>query len=102
MGLCSLCETTCAILVLCAPFAPKAFISARETKAYTGIKKYMTLRTNTTNATGTQRSSHFHELKDVPRGGKPKDPWDTDHSPILSPHNDRVYNNDRRSHGSAV
>lgn len=72
MALCTLCETTCAHLILCVPFTPKAMASLQQTKAYTGIKKYMSLRTNTTYGKG---SDSFQELRETPREGSARSHW---------------------------
>ncbi|KAK3326508.1 hypothetical protein B0H66DRAFT_551114 [Apodospora peruviana] len=54
MALCSLCETTCAHLVLCVPFCPKAMTGLQKSRAVTELKKYMSLPSY---ATGTTKNS---------------------------------------------
>ncbi|KFH44100.1 hypothetical protein ACRE_051670 [Hapsidospora chrysogenum ATCC 11550] len=77
MGLCSMVETTCAILVLCAPFAPKAFSSVKQTKTVSQLSRYMTFRTNTAYGSKDSKSTtSFQELTDIPsRSGPNPDPW---------------------------
>ncbi|KAK3987148.1 hypothetical protein QBC44DRAFT_332011 [Cladorrhinum sp. PSN332] len=75
MALCSLGETTCAHLVLCVPFTPKAMTGLRTSRAFTELKKYMTLKSYATNTTGNTRNNNsdgFHDSVEMkPHFSKP-------------------------------
>lgn len=75
MALCSLCETTCASLILCVPFAPKALGGITQTRAYAELKNYMTLRT--TLASTNNNTTGYRKTEEVPYGSKPKEIWVT-------------------------
>lgn len=89
MALCSLCETTCANLILCVPFAPKALNGFKQTAAFTGLKSYMSYvnlsnlksggssRTYTNNPSGDYTGNKRDPRSSSGSGSitKPKDAW---------------------------
>ncbi|KAL7619780.1 hypothetical protein AAE478_010322 [Parahypoxylon ruwenzoriense] len=69
LALCSMCETTCAHLILCAPFTPKAVMGLKQTRPFARLKRYMTLKNDTTYVNDSEAFREAHEL---PRVAKPK------------------------------
>ncbi|KAG4032253.1 hypothetical protein MFRU_007g01640 [Monilinia fructicola] len=73
VGLCSLCETTCANLILCVPYTPRALSGIKQTKLITGLRSYMSLNSN---SNYINNSEGFGEAKEIPllplekRGGQ--------------------------------
>ncbi|KAF2799401.1 hypothetical protein K505DRAFT_404648 [Melanomma pulvis-pyrius CBS 109.77] len=61
MGLCSLCETTCANIILCVPFTPKVVKVFQETRAFTEVKSYFTTK-SPANSTSKSEALQGHEL----------------------------------------
>ncbi|KAI1383551.1 uncharacterized protein F4822DRAFT_420949 [Hypoxylon trugodes] len=69
LALCSMCETTCANLILCAPYVPKAIMGLKETQALRKLRQYMTLRNDITYINDSEVYFEAHELA---RAAKPK------------------------------
>ncbi|KAI0595290.1 hypothetical protein F4775DRAFT_569723 [Biscogniauxia sp. FL1348] len=89
LALCSLCETTCANLILCAPFVPKAIQGLQQTKVFLGLKQYMTLKSE---PTYVNSSDSFRDSKET-RSTKPRKHWFSDSREIAD---DTVYLEDSR------
>ncbi|OTA89385.1 hypothetical protein M434DRAFT_34370 [Hypoxylon sp. CO27-5] len=70
-AICSMCKTSCAHMILCAPFAPKAVIGLKQTSAFTRLRRYITLKNDTTYVNDSEA---FHEAHELPRVAKPKKP----------------------------
>lgn len=71
MALCCLCETTCAILILCVPFAPKALGGIKQSKAYSGLRQYISMR-GTLSTGSSNSSSGYQKTDERPVVAKPK------------------------------
>lgn len=72
MALCSLCETTCAHLILCVPFTPRAVMGIKQTKLFVGLKQYITLKSD---VTYTNNSDAFIETKETPPVPQRREHW---------------------------
>ncbi|KAI0383252.1 hypothetical protein F5Y04DRAFT_278958 [Hypomontagnella monticulosa] len=70
MALCSLCETTCAHLILCAPCIPKAIMGLKQTNTFKGLRRYTK---NTT--TYVNNPNIFRETNVNYRIRKPREHW---------------------------
>lgn len=72
VALCTLAETTCAHLVLCAPCFPKAINGMRQTRAVAKVRAYMALRGD---SAYINKPSTSHDSLERARAHKPKDNW---------------------------
>ncbi|GAW13744.1 hypothetical protein ANO14919_031330 [Xylariales sp. No.14919] len=70
LAITSLAETTAANLVLCAPFAPKALLGLKQSKAASAIRSY---RASKSDPVSSNHTESYHELREPPairRSGK--------------------------------
>lgn len=72
LAISSLAETLAANLVLCIPFAPKAVLGLRQTKLYTGLTGYMTVKSNAATA---NQSDGYYSSSELRHLRKPREHW---------------------------
>ncbi|KAJ2993410.1 hypothetical protein NUW58_g1851 [Xylaria curta] len=72
LAITSLAETLAANLVLCIPFTPRAFLGLKQTKVYSTLIGYGTVRGDT--AYTNQSDNHF-DSSELRRIRKPRDHW---------------------------
>ncbi|TGJ82350.1 hypothetical protein E0Z10_g6407 [Xylaria hypoxylon] len=76
LAISSLAETLAANLVLCIPFAPRALLGLKQTKSYTVLKGYVTVKsdaTTTNQSEGYYSSSELQHMRKPMR--KPREHW---------------------------
>jgi hypothetical protein len=92
MGLCSLCETTCANIILCVPFAPKIVKNFRDSRAVTQVVSKLTGNKSHNNSTDKSAAMQAHELpRFKPRRAEREllHSSDTDRDTVFSQHSGR-------------
>ncbi|KUJ10083.1 uncharacterized protein LY89DRAFT_689922 [Mollisia scopiformis] len=75
VALCTLCEITCANLVLCLPFAPKAIKGFKQTKTFLEIKSYMTSSKGSSVSESREGSGVPAQVAESPRQGSAEKKW---------------------------
>lgn len=79
MALCSLCETTCANLILCVPCAPKAVKGFKQTKSFATLRSYTTWSrgpgTNASSAARTENPFEVHVTNEIDSVSKRNENW---------------------------
>lgn len=73
LAISSLAETLAANMVLCIPFVPKALLGLKQTKAFTLLKGYMTVKGDTTAV--TNQSNEYYSSSELRHIRKPREHW---------------------------
>ncbi|KAI0508463.1 hypothetical protein F5B22DRAFT_397823 [Xylaria bambusicola] len=72
LAISSLAETLAANLVLCVPFVPKGMLGLRQSKTYTVLRGYMTVKSDTTASNQSDAYYNSSELRPI---RKPREHW---------------------------
>ncbi|KAI0832167.1 hypothetical protein F5Y06DRAFT_281197 [Hypoxylon sp. FL0890] len=74
LAISTLAETLAANMVLCIPLGPRALLGLKQTKAYTLLKGYMTVKGDG-NATNINQSDEYYSSSELHRIRKPREHW---------------------------